>query len=118
MNFRRRSLLILLALSGSVLALGRVALGAEVPEFPPVTAEERALAAVPGEPNAPAVVLFRKGELLMMGYGYLGGSLKSHLRVQTRVKVLTEHGLSNGEITIAHAAVEPLPLGGADPAGG
>jgi hypothetical protein len=108
MKFRRRSLLILLALYGSVFALGRVAQGAEVPEIPPVTAEERALAAVPGEPNAPAVVLFRKGELLMMGYGYLGGSLKSHLRVQTRVKVLTEHGLSNGEITIAHSGYARL----------
>jgi hypothetical protein len=38
-------------------------------DFPPITDEERALAAVPGAPNAPAVVLFKKGEFLMAGYG-------------------------------------------------
>jgi len=79
------------------------ALRAQVPELPPVTAEERALAAVPGEPNVPAVVLLRKGEFLMMGYGHFVGSLRSHLRVQTRVKILTESGRHNGEIAIAHS---------------
>jgi hypothetical protein len=71
--------------------------------FPPITDEERALTSVPGEPNAPAVVLFRKGEFLMEGYGRLLGSFDSHLRVQTRVKILTESGKSNGEIAIAHS---------------
>lgn len=72
-------------------------------DFPPVTDEERALASVPGEPNAPSVVLFKQGEFLMMGYGRLAGSLASHLRIQARVKVLTEAGKSNGKIVIAHS---------------
>lgn len=71
--------------------------------FPPVTDEERAVTSVPGEPNAPAVVLFKKGEFLMMGHGLVTGSLASHLRVQTRVKILTEAGKSNGEISIGHS---------------
>jgi hypothetical protein len=83
---------------------GARAAAAEVPPaFPPVTAEERALTSVPGEPNAPAVVLFKKGELLMAGYGRFIGSLASHLRVQARVKILTEAGKSKGEIAIAHS---------------
>src|SRR5436305_6299524 len=72
-------------------------------DFPPVTDEERALTSVPGEPNAPAVVLFKKGEFLMAGYGRFVGSLASHLRVQGRVKILTEAGKSNGEIVIDHS---------------
>lgn len=71
-------------------------------DFPPITAEERAVTSVPGEPNAPAVVLFRKGEFLMAGYGVGGGNLSSVLRVQMRVKVLTEEGKSNGELSISH----------------
>ena len=71
--------------------------------FPPITDEEKALVSVPGEPNAPVVVLFKKGEFLMAGYGALIGSLSSHLRVQERVKILTEAGKGNGEITVAHS---------------
>jgi uncharacterized protein DUF3857 len=77
-------------------------------DFPPVTDEERALTAIPGEPNAPAVVLFKKGEFLMMGHGLVTGSLASHLRVQARVKILTEAGRSNGEITVAHGGFTEL----------
>jgi hypothetical protein len=80
--------------------LGAFRAGAE--EFPPITAEEKALTSVPGEPNAPAVVLFKKGEFLMAGYGRLVGSLTSHLTVRARVKILTETGKGNGEIAIAH----------------
>jgi len=72
-------------------------------DFPPITDEERAVTAVPGEPNAAAVVLFKKGEFLMMGHGLATGSLASHLQVQARVKILTEAGKSNGEIAIAHS---------------
>src|SRR3954467_2826300 len=70
--------------------------------FPPITDEERALTSVPGEPNAPAVVLFKTEEFLMAGYGRFIGSLASHLRVQGRVKILTAAGKSNGEIVIDH----------------
>lgn len=72
-------------------------------DFPPITDEERAVTSVPGEPNAPAVVLFKKGEFVMMGHGLVTGSLASHLRVHTRVKILTEAGKSNGEFSIGHS---------------
>jgi Domain of Unknown Function with PDB structure (DUF3857) len=72
-------------------------------EFPPITEEERAIVSVPGEPNAPAAVLFQKGEFLMMGYGQGIGSRASHLRIQVRMKILTEEGKSRGEITVQHS---------------
>jgi transglutaminase-like putative cysteine protease len=81
----------------------RAAAAEDPAAFPPVTAEERALTSVPGEPNAPAVMLFKRGELLMAGYGRFIGSLASHLRVQARVKILTEAGKSNGELVIDHS---------------
>jgi hypothetical protein len=77
-------------------------------DFPPVTDEERALTSVPGEPNAPAVVLFRRGEFLMAGYGLGGGSLASALSIQVRLKILTEEGKSNGEISIGHSDAHRL----------
>ncbi len=89
----------------AVLILTCLALASPVraDDFPPVTDEERALTAVPGEPNAPEVVLFKKGELVMTGEGQGIGSLASRLRIQARVKILTEAGKSNGEFVIAHS---------------
>jgi transglutaminase-like putative cysteine protease len=93
----------------ALLAVLPGALRAQEPAvFPPVTDEERALTAVAGEPNAPAVVLFRKGELEMSGYGRFFGSLASHLRVQGRVKILTEEGKNNGELVLGHSDVTRL----------
>ena len=94
--------------------------GAGAADFPPITDEERAVTSVPGEPNAPAVVLFRKGEYLMAGYGGLSstGSLSSTLRIQVRVKILTEEGKSNGEVSVGHATPTASRLQGAHrPAG-
>ncbi|HBL25984.1 MAG TPA: hypothetical protein DD490_04025, partial [Acidobacteria bacterium] len=71
-------------------------------EFPPVTDAERALTAVPGEPNAPAVVLFKKSEFLMMGYG-TQGQISSSFLVEVRTKILTEEGKNLGEVSIAHS---------------
>jgi hypothetical protein len=70
--------------------------------LPPITEEERALASVPGEPNAPAVVLFRKSEFLMMGYG-TQGQVSSRLVVQERRKILTEEGKELAEVAVAHS---------------
>ncbi len=92
-----------LCLALALLAARAVTAEEPPPAFPPITDEERALTSVPGEPNAPAVMLFKKGELLMAGYGRLIGSLASHLRVQARVKILTEAGKSNGEVVIDHS---------------
>ena len=72
-------------------------------DFPPVTDEERNLTTVPGEPNAASVVLFKKGEFQMAGYGAQLGNQNSALYVQVRLKILTEEGKNNGEITIAHS---------------
>jgi hypothetical protein len=69
--------------------------------FPPISEEDRALASVPGEPNAPAVVLFRKSEFLMMGYGNQG-QVSSRLVVQERRKILTEQGKELAEVAVAH----------------
>jgi hypothetical protein len=70
-------------------------------EFPPVSAEERSLAAVPGEPNAPAVVLFRNGAFRMMGAR--GNEASSLLTVRVRIKILTEAGKEHGDVRIAHS---------------
>ena len=76
-------------------------------DFPPVTDKERSLTAVAGEPNAPAVVLFKKSELLMMGYGRQG-QISSSLLVRARTKILTEEGKSRAEISIPHGGYARL----------
>lgn len=66
--------------------------------FLPVTAEEQALSQVPGYPEAPAVVLFRRGELDLVRH-----QLSSILKVEARLKILTEKGKEDyGEIEILH----------------
>jgi len=50
------------------------------------------------------VVLFKRGEFELAGYGRLLGSFASHLRVAARVKILTEAGKRNGELAVAHGA--------------
>jgi len=92
-----------LALLFAMIANGAVTAPAGAADFPPITDEERSLTAVPGEPNAPSVVLFKKGDFQMAGYGTQLGNQSSALYVQVRIKILTEEGKSNGEITIAHS---------------
>jgi Domain of Unknown Function with PDB structure (DUF3857) len=77
------------------------ALPAAAGSFPPIAEEERALTSVSGEPNAPAVVLFKKSEFLMMGYG-TQGQVSSRLVVQERRKILTEQGKELAEVAVAH----------------
>lgn len=69
--------------------------------FPPITEKERALSSVAGEPNAPAVVLFKKAEFLMWGYDSQG-AISSRLLVQERRKILTEQGKDLAEVAVAH----------------
>ncbi|HSF41319.1 MAG TPA: DUF3857 domain-containing protein [Thermoanaerobaculia bacterium] len=92
-----------LRFASACLCLAFLPLAARAADFPAVTDAERALTSVPGEPNAPAVVLFKRGEFLMAGYGVQNNSLSSHLKIQARVKILTEEGKSNGEIEIGHS---------------
>ena len=97
--YRISSPILLTALIGLPLFLGSPGLAAD---FPPITEQERSLTAVPGEPDAPAVVLFRKAEFLMMGYG-TAGRVSSSLLVKARTKILTEEGMSRGEVYVAHS---------------
>ena len=68
-------------------------------EFPPVTAEEKALTEVPGFPNAAAVVLSSRGEAEL--FEGLGGQLAGKMSVHLRFKVLTSAGLSIGEVKLS-----------------
>ena len=88
--------------ASSLLALLLCTAGVAVADqFPPVSERERALASVSSEPNAPAVVLFKKGEFQMMDIAR--GDVSSILKVNMRVKVLTEQGKERGEVAIPHS---------------
>jgi transglutaminase-like putative cysteine protease len=82
-------------------ALAPVSAPASAEPFPPITDGERALTALADAPNAPAVVLSKKAELLMAGYS--GSGLSSHLLVQVRTKILTDEGRESwGDVAIPH----------------
>jgi hypothetical protein len=88
------------AMAGVALA----AIGAGIPaaaEFPPISDAERAMTAVPGQPNARSVVLFRRGELQMMDPAR--HEVSSHLTVHVRLKILTDAGKVDGDVRIAHS---------------
>ncbi len=89
--------------SASVALVLAVACGtsAAAQAFAPITEQERALTAVPGQPNAPAVVLFRKGELRMLNPA--SSDVSSYLRVEVRLKILTAAGKDRGDVKIAHS---------------
>lgn len=87
--------LFLLALVG---APARAALVA--PDFPPVPEREMGLSEVPGHPESPAVMLYRRGDVrfrLKAGKGVIT-TVEEHFRL----KVLTTAGLSYGEFEIEH----------------
>ena len=69
-------------------------------EFPPITAEEKALTEVRGYPNAPAVVLSKVGRAEF--YSGALGQLAARLRTHLRIKILTAQGRSWGEIRLMH----------------
>src|SRR5258708_31434695 len=74
--------------------------------FPPITGAERTLTAVAGQPNAPAVILFRKGELHLLDPSR--GELSSELVVRQRLKILTEAGKEQGDVKIVHSGAVRL----------
>src|SRR5436305_10647713 len=61
-------------------------------DFPPITAEEKAVKSIAGAANAPAVILFHNGEFQMLDLAQ--HEVSSRLTVQNRVKILTEEGKS------------------------
>ncbi len=69
-------------------------------DFPPISDAERALDAVPGQPGAPAVVLYEKAELKLLDYPK---EVSSYLKVKVRLKILTEEGKDFGEVEIPHS---------------
>jgi len=89
-------------LSLPVLALVALLPSAARAEFPPISAEEKALTQVAGAPNARAVVLFRKAEFRMMDPA--SSDISSRLIVRERVKILTEQGKDRGEIQLFHSS--------------
>lgn len=92
--------LALLPILGSL--LGSVSASpAGAAEFPPVTERERSLETAPGHPEAPAVVLYRNGRFTMMGA--LGSESHSSLRVEGRIKVLSDEGRNHGEVVVEHS---------------
>lgn len=68
--------------------------------FPPITDAEKNLTELPGQPEAPAVVLFEKAEVKIQDYPK---EVSSFLKVNVRVKILTEEGKSFGEEEIHHS---------------
>lgn len=79
--------------------------GASAAAFPEIEPSERALTSVPGYPNAPAVVLFRKGELTVASPV---GVVDPHFVIRIRRKILTEEGKKYGEISLFHSKLVKL----------
>jgi transglutaminase-like putative cysteine protease len=69
--------------------------------FPEITAEERALAALPDQPNASAAVLFKKGRFTVIDPN--SGRYNPTFVVQVRRKILTEEGKKYGEASLFHS---------------
>ncbi len=65
--------------------------------FPPITDAESAFK---GRPGAPAIVLFKKAELKLMHYPR---EVSSYMKVDVRLKILSEEGKSYGEVEIPHS---------------
>lgn len=70
--------------------------------FPPVSGADRRLAAVPGAPDATAVILYEKADFTMMDPSIQ--RMTSILHVERRIKVLSEAGAERfGEIAVPHS---------------
>lgn len=72
----------------------------------PVTETERRMTSVPEAPNAPAVVLFKKGTLSM--FDEKTGRFSPSFTVEVRRKILTEEGKKYGEALVLHSKQSKL----------
>ena len=75
-------------------------------DFPPVTDAERAITSVAGSPDAPAVVLYKTGDLRMPHPS--AQPVTSILEVTVRLKILTAEGLDEGTVQIVHSGFTRL----------
>ena len=75
-------------------------------DFPPVTDAERAITSVAGSPDAPAVVLYKTGDLRMPHPS--AQPVTSILEVTVRLKILTTEGLDEGTVQIVHSGFTRL----------
>jgi hypothetical protein len=95
---RRRPLPLALASAIAVAAFAAAPAGAA--DFAPITDAERALAAAPGDPAAPAAVLFHRGRMKLLDYPR---DMYSLLEVEVRIKVFNDRGRElYGEVEIPH----------------
>ncbi len=95
----KRELNVAAATLGALVAVV-AALPAAATDFPPVTDTDRALTQVPWEPEAPAVVLFRRATIRLKDYRKVASS---YLDVQVRIKILSKEGLGYGEVALPHS---------------
>jgi transglutaminase-like putative cysteine protease len=95
-----RSLVLIVLLASLFGAFAGASFAASV-EFAPVTESERALTSVPGYPNAPAVVLFKKGKFSTIDP--VTGRYFPTVTVTERRKILTAEGAQRyGELILRH----------------
>ena len=89
-----------LAVAAALAVLALAAAPAGGSDFAPITDAERALNAAPGDPEAPAVMLFEKGRMKLLEYPR---DFYSQLDVEVRLKVLNDRGKEMfGEVEIEH----------------
>jgi len=72
----------------------------------PVSESERRMTSVPEAPNAPAVVLFKKGTFTM--FDEKTGRFSPSFTVEVRRKILTEEGKKYGEALVYHSKQSKL----------
>lgn len=70
-------------------------------QLQPVTEAERTMTSVPEAPNAPAVVLFKKGTFSLLDEKT--GRYSPSFTVEVRRKILTEEGKKYGEVLLFHS---------------
>ena len=87
-----------LAMKTTILAVGVLFFALPLAaDFPPISDAERGFE---GRPGTPAIVLFKKAELKLMDYPR---EISSYLKVDVRLKILSEEGKSYGEVEIPHS---------------
>ena len=93
-----------LAVLAATLAVVAAASPCSAKDFAEITAAERAMTAVPGEPNAPAVMVFLRGDMSIMDPSR--SQYSSILEVEGRIKILNAEGLGYAEQEIFHGSDE------------